>query len=269
MDIYKTRCGAESRIINRRCPIDRSGVEDDYSNNGFAIFRNALSHLDINGININELSESKDIYTNYEEDKKTIRSLLGVHSKVRIANSVPCNILSMVRRVLGSEFYIHQSRINVKNRMVGGGWTPHSDFETWHYDDGMENMRAITVMIALDNNTISNGCLNVMKGSHKYYFSDKESLHAGHDANFTDQKSGVVDKASCKDLAALCGNDFESVELAAGDAIIFDCNLLHKSSENKSSNRRRNLFFVLNSVENRLLAPFSGGEERPQQMAHR
>lgn len=53
------------------------------------------------------------------------------------------------RQILGSEVYIHQSRVNYKPGYGGTGFYWHSDFETWHSEDGMPRMRALSVSIAL------------------------------------------------------------------------------------------------------------------------
>ncbi|MES8739290.1 phytanoyl-CoA dioxygenase family protein, partial [Cutibacterium acnes] len=66
---------------------------------------------------------------------------------------------------------IHQSRINLKNGFNGKEFYWHSDFETWHVEDGMPNMRAVSCSITLTDNTVYNGSLMVIPGSHKYFVS--------------------------------------------------------------------------------------------------
>jgi len=269
MDKYKTRYGNDWRITMRGCEVDFSKSISGYEADGFKVYKGLMGGDAVNAVESLSSEDSRDVYFNYEADGSTVRSILGVHRLIDILKLVPSEILDDVRSILGGDFYIHQSRINVKLAGVSSGWTPHSDFETWHYDDGMENMRCLTLMIPLDDNVIENGCLNVVKGSHFHYFSDRQSDQFSADENFTDQKSGVVNEEACAKISELCGNDWEPVELSIGDALIFDCNLLHKSDENKSSKNRTNLFFVLNSVENKLKAPFSGAKPRPAEMAER
>lgn len=55
----------------------------------------------------------------------------------------------------------------------------------------------------------------------------------------------------------------------AGSLILFECNTLHASNANLSPWPRSNLFFVFNSVENRLVQPFCGNKPRPDFLGNR
>ncbi|MGN8200309.1 phytanoyl-CoA dioxygenase family protein, partial [Salinisphaera sp. RV14] len=73
-------------------------------------------------------------------------------------------ILGMVQQLLGGDVYIHQSRINDKYGFQGSGFDWHSDFETWHAEDGMPRMRAISASIMLTDNNEFNGPLMLIPG---------------------------------------------------------------------------------------------------------
>jgi ectoine hydroxylase len=47
----------------------------------------------------------------------------------------------------------------------------HSDFETWHAEDGMPKMRAVSCSIAFDDNHEFNGPLMVIPQSHQKFIS--------------------------------------------------------------------------------------------------
>src|SRR3546814_10424765 len=47
----------------------------------------------------------------------------------------------------------------------------HSDFETWHVEDGMPRMRALSMSVLLAENTPHNGPLMVIPGSHRTYLT--------------------------------------------------------------------------------------------------
>lgn len=55
----------------------------------------------------------------------------------------------------------------------------------------------------------------------------------------------------------------------AGSVVFFDCNTMHGSVANLSPYPRTNLFFVFNSVENRLREPYGGQPPRPEHIATR
>ncbi len=77
--------------------------------------------------------------------------------------------MGRARQILGSDVYVHQSRINVKPGFGATGFYWHSDFETWHAEDGLPNMRTVSVSIALTENFDTNGGLMIMPGSHKSF----------------------------------------------------------------------------------------------------
>jgi ectoine hydroxylase len=51
--------------------------------------------------------------------------------------------------------------------------------------------------------------------------------------------------------------------------VVFDSNTLHASADNLSPHPRCNLFFVYNSVENRLREPYAADQPRPDWLAAR
>ena len=55
----------------------------------------------------------------------------------------------------------------------------------------------------------------------------------------------------------------------AGSAVFFECNTMHGSNSNISPFPRTNVFFVYNSVENRLADPYCGLPPRPDHVAAR
>lgn len=55
----------------------------------------------------------------------------------------------------------------------------------------------------------------------------------------------------------------------AGSRLLFECNTLQASNENMSPWPRSNLFFVYNSVDNALEAPYAAPSPRPEFLATR
>lgn len=172
-------------------------------------------------------------------------------------------ILGMVRQLLGSEAYIHQSRINDKFGFQGSGFDWHSDFETWHAEDGMPHMRAVSASLMLTDNNEFNGPLMLIPGSHHYFVP---CIGETPDLNWKDslkaQRLGVPDQESLAMLANRGG--IQAPKGPAGSLLLFECNTLHASNKNMSPWPRSNLFFVYNSVENRLQQPFAASKVRPE-----
>ncbi len=200
-----------------------------------------------------------------DPDSGELRSVFAMHEiseRFRKLTQDP-RILGMVRQLLGGDVYIHQSRINDKYGFKGSGFNWHSDFETWHMEDGMPRMRAVSASLMLTDNNEFNGPLMLIPGSHQYYVP---CVGETPEQNWRDslkaQRIGVPDQASLARLAEQGG--IQAPKGPPGSLLLFECNTLHASNKNLSPWPRSNLFFVYNSVDNLLEAPYCGQEPRPE-----
>jgi ectoine hydroxylase len=205
-----------------------------------------------------------------EPDSAEIRSIFAFHTKPGPLSQVPADdrLAGVARQLLASDVYIHQSRVNRKPGFRGKDFQWHSDFETWHTEDGMPRMRCLSAVVALTDNEPWNGSLLVMPGSHKTFVTCPEPTPpANHERSLKVQEIGVPDEDSLTTLFERHGID--QCTGRAGSVLFFDCNLMHGSSTNISPLPRRNLFMVFNSVENTLVDPFSAPQRRPEHIAAR
>ncbi|MFA5709661.1 ectoine hydroxylase [Mycolicibacterium sp.] len=177
-------------------------------------------------------------------------------------------VLPIARQLLRSDVYIHQARINMMPGFTGSGFYWHSDFETWHAEDGMPAIRAVSCSIAMTENYPFNGSLMVMPGSHQTFYpcvgATPEDNHA---TSLVSQEIGVPDRDTLTKAAEQYGID--QFVGPAGTALWFDANLLHGSGSNITPFPRSNVFLVFNSVENELAAPFAAQTPRPEYLAAR
>jgi ectoine hydroxylase len=206
-----------------------------------------------------------DERTIVEAKSQEVRSIFEVHkiSEVfkRIANDP--RVVGRAKQLLGSDVYIHQSRVNFKPGFEGKDFMWHSDFETWHAEDGMPRMRAVSISISLTDNYSFNGPLMIMPGSHKEYIScDGNTPADNYKKSLVMQGAGVPDKEILTGFADRFGIDV--LEGGAGGAIMFDCNCMHASNGNVTPFSRSNVFIVFNSVENTCEEPYSAGAPRPE-----
>jgi ectoine hydroxylase len=177
-------------------------------------------------------------------------------------------VADAARQLVGSDVYIHQSRINFKPGFAGKEFWWHSDFETWHAEDGMPRMRAISASITLTDNYPFNGPLMVMAGSHRTFVSTVGETPEDHyKHSLRKQEIGVPDEDSLRELAE--GSEIKQMVGPAGSVIFFDCNIMHGSGGNITPFPRSNVFLVYNSVENALDAPYAANEPRPSFIAAR
>src|SRR3546814_4459192 len=104
-----------------------------------------------------------------------------------------------------------------------------SDFETWHVEDGMPRMRALSMSVLLAENTSNNGPLMVIPRSHRVFLSCVGETPDNHyKISLKKQEYGVPDEDSLAELAHAHG--IVAPIGKPGTVILFDCNLMHGSN---------------------------------------
>ncbi|MFJ4436624.1 ectoine hydroxylase [Streptomyces sp. NPDC088923] len=200
-----------------------------------------------------------------EPQSQEIRSVFEIHKISEVfANLVRDErLLDRARQILGSDVYVHQSRINVKPGFGASGFYWHSDFETWHAEDGMPNMRAVSVSIALTENYDTNGGLMIMPGSHQTFLGCAgETPKDNYKKSLQMQDAGTPSDEALTEMAGKWGIKLFTGK--AGSATWFDCNAMHGSGDNITPFPRSNVFLVFNSVENAAVEPFAAPIRRPE-----
>ena len=199
-----------------------------------------------------------------------IRSIFRVHSISPLFKrlSADARLAGIAQGLLDDDVYIHQSRLNYKPGFRGKEFYWHSDFETWHVEDGMPAMRALSMSITLTENTPNNGPLMLMPGSHKSYAVCTGETPANHfKASLKKQEYGVPGDEQLATLAEQSG--IVSAVVKPGSVIVFDCNTMHGSNSNITPDPRSNVFFVYNAMSNRVVDPFCNQPPRPEYIATR
>ncbi|MFQ5700179.1 MAG: ectoine hydroxylase [Myxococcota bacterium] len=287
-DVYPSRVGGGAAVTERKDPVvyasPRTGVPGPlrppqllrFEREGFLFFDRLLSEGEAQGlaeelrqeVSRREGDASPEVIR--EPDGEEIRSIFRVHRDhptfARLA--ADRRLVGVAEQILGSRVYVHQSRANLKPGFDGKEFYWHSDFETWHVEDGMPRMRALSVSINLTDNHPFNGPLMVMPGSHRHYVSCPGTTPKDHHrVSLRKQEYGVPDRETLRWLAEREG--IEAPTGPAGSVVFFDCNAMHGSNGNITPYPRSNVFFVYNSVENGLVEPFGGLEPRPEYIASR
>ena len=75
-------------------------------------------------------------------------------------------MVNTVEKLLGDEVYHYHHKMMLKEPFVGGAWEWHQDYGYW-YNNGCLFPDMASVMIAVDRANKENGCLQVIRGSHK------------------------------------------------------------------------------------------------------
>jgi len=205
-----------------------------------------------------------------ERGGTAVRSIFEVHrlSPVFAALAADERVAGLARQVLGSDVYVHQSRVNRKPGYRGKEFYWHSDFETWHAEDGMPLMRAVSVSISLTRNEAWNGSLLVIPGSHRRFVGCAGATPSDHyRSSLSAQEYGVPSDEALRELVDEGG--IAAVTGEPGSAVVFDCNTMHGSNGNITPFDRCNVFLVYNSVHNELVEPFAAPVPRPTFIAAR
>ena len=205
-----------------------------------------------------------------EPDSRTVRSVFKVHrlDEVFVELAREPRLAGVARQILGSDVSVHQSRINFKPGFRGKEFYWHSDFETWHVEDGMPRPRAVSASIILTPNNEFNGPLMLVPGSHKVYVRCVgETPEDNYKSSLKKQEIGTP---SVDALTAMVRDGgIVAPKGEAGSVIFFDCNTMHGSAGNISPFPRNNVFFVYNSLENALTEPFGADKPRPDFLGDR
>ena len=151
-------------------------------------------------------------------------------------------IIETMRELLDGDCYHYHSKIMYKDPNGGGAWNWHQDYGYWYHYGFLFPLMA-SCMIAIDEATEKNGCLQFLKGSHQMGRIEHSLLGQ--------QISADTERV----VAASRQFEKKSVTLEPGSAVFFHCNLLHGSGQNCSSHSRRCLITSYNSLRN---LPYSG-----------
>ena len=278
VDKYPSRVEGDAQILPRVDPVvygDEDGpltrsTLNEFNRNGFVVVKDLLDEIEIAMLldECDRLRRSEKIRQSEiaitEPTSGETRSIFAVHTVSEIFARLMRHetILGSVRQILGSGVYLHQTRANLKPGFRGKEFYWHSDFETWHTEDGMPSMRAVSCSIALTDNFEFNGPLMLIPGSHKHFLqSTGRTPREHHLKSLKKQEYGVPADEQLEWLVQDAG--ISVPKMRAGSMVIFDCNTMHGSNSNITPFPRTNIFAVYNSIENALGQPFAAEEPRP------
>jgi len=211
-----------------------------------------------------------DSRTVVDHDTQEVRSIFEVHKISEVFGTLANDprLVDLARQILGSEVYVHQSRVTFRPGFSSNDFYWHSDFETWHAEDGMPGMRAIGISIALTPDLVYNGGRMIMPGSHKTFVPCiTESASDRYEWSLAGQEIGMPDAEHVSTLANRHG--IRLFTGPAGSATVFDSNCMHGSNGNITPYPRSNVFIVYNSVQNTLVEPYAATSRRPDFIAAR
>lgn len=216
-----------------------------FHNDGYLIIRNFFNNEEVSRLyNVaveDDVMKNNSIDLDDQTGKKTKLALwftpgndiYGLLSKSeRIVNTVD-------KLMEGTAPVCHfHSKLMQKEPKVGGAWEWHQDYGYWYKNEFLFPDQMISVMVAITQATKDNGCLQVIKSSHKM-----GRVEHGTTGEQTGASQRYVD-------LALKTMDLIYVQLNPGDTLFFHSNILHRSEANLSDRSRWSLISCYNRSSN-------------------
>jgi phytanoyl-CoA hydroxylase len=218
---------------------------DEYEKDGYLIIRNFLSGEEVN--KLYKIALADDAMRKHSFD---LNDQSGKKTKLALwytPGNDAYGLLSRSKRLIesvdklmdGDAAVCHfHSKLMQKEPRVGGAWEWHQDYGYWYKNEFLFPNQMISVMIAITDANKENGCLQVIKGTHK--MGRIEHGFAGEQVGASQH---YVDLA-LKTMPLIY------VELKAGDALFFHSNILHRSEANLSATSRWSFISCYNRSSN-------------------
>lgn len=216
-----------------------------YDADGYLIVKNFLSHEEVDLLHSiateDNILKNHAIDLNDQSGKRTKLTLWftpGDDTFGLLTRSK--RIIDAVQTLLGEGEVCHfHSKLMQKEPQVGGAWEVHQDYGYWYKNGFLFPDAMISVMVALTEATKENGCLQVLKGSHKmgrleHVFAGEQQ---GADTPFVEEAFKLFERVY--------------VELESGDILFFHSNILHMSEANLSDRPRWSLISAYNLSYNK------------------
>lgn len=237
----------------------------EYHDKGWLVLPSVLDEVEIGVLN-----DAVEAVTSHEgpevalEANGTPHVVYGMHlldERLGMLVHHP-DLVAAVKKILGKDFFVHQSRVNVKQ--TGGSivkW--HQDFGTYHRVDGLPRPEGIMIGVFLDDINPCNAPVLGIPGSHKGGIVSEASLDPSSEdfENVSRYRYDIKPET----LASLTKeNGMEPIMGPAGSVLFMDMTVVHGSTVNITPLRRVILYLNVSTVDNR-------GEtfERPEYYAAR
>jgi ectoine hydroxylase-related dioxygenase (phytanoyl-CoA dioxygenase family) len=232
--------------------------KNSFTNDGYIVEKNLFSEDEINKLKkfIESSSEKKNESRETKSSTGKLNITLWDHPSDDLFGKFSTNerIVKPMEEYLGDEVYHYHSKI-IWKKPGDGGFDWHQDYGYWYHNACLyPDMGSCFIM--LDKATKENGCLKVLKGSHKVG-------RIGHGISDTPEQTADMER-----IAEL-EKRHESVYITAepGDALFFHSNLLHSSNKNKSNDSRRTLIVCFNTKSNNPYKDSSHASYSPLQVS--
>ena len=210
---------------------NHNNYSKQFKNDGFILLKDFFTVEEADLIktcadNLYNLPEVRESYMKFYENTKDQRILSRmeyfINSQPELKNLVDTKVTPILKEIMNQNMCLFKDKINWK--LPGGGkFKPHQDNEAW---SDFPPTYYITCAFSVDNCTIENGCLEMVRGEHT--------------KGILKNNNGCLDKEIVDNL------EWEPMLTTTRDLIAFDSFVPHRSDINHSNNARRIFYFTYN-----------------------
>lgn len=190
-----------------------------------------LTRRALSGEDMSQVLELEPDAVNGQRVPRRIYHPFDQHETFRKFATDP-RVLDRIESLIGPNFNLHHSKLNMKPAHVGS-------IVEWHQDMAYlphTNDDLVTTLIYLDDATEENGCLQVLPRHHHHYFD-----HSDKEGRFT----GMI----TEDLSGSRFGRPVPLPAPAGSVIFMHCITPHASLPNRSAKPRRTLIFEYRAAD--------------------
>ncbi len=197
------------------------------------------------------LEEIRGTTIHWEPDApgKAVRSLAPVsqlHPAITELWTEP-RLTTPMSSIIGAPTGPFVSKLNFKRAGVGSEFAWHQDFPYWYCCAGDAAYDIATAIVMLDDNTVDNGAMTLIPGSHLDGPAPRDPLEPT--GLLVDPLSVAVDRAV-------------TVTAPAGSVLMFPGLMIHRSAPNRTATDRRSLLFCFQPAGRPELSALTYNAER-------
>lgn len=231
-------------------------MKEAFRTNGYVIIRQVLNPTEMS--KVRKMLESPEVqrhaYTTADDLMKETRMVLWFKVGEDVAGCVASmnKIAGTLEELMGGdEVYHFSTKILMKEANQSGSFLWHQDYG-YFYNWGYMYPDAASIFLAVDDCTKENGCLEVLRGSHR--MGRIQHYPAGKQLQADLER---VEQAKKR-------HEHLYMEMKAGDILYFPGNLLHRSLPNTTNQRRWSYVVAYNQKHNRTYM----GPDHPRYTPH-
>ncbi|XP_033730973.1 L-proline trans-4-hydroxylase-like [Pecten maximus] len=230
-------------------------MKKQFDDQGYILVRSLFDQKEMT--NLRRVFEDTDII---QENGYGVADGQGKKATMLLWNQPGSDVSGMMARcekvantcedLLGGEVYHYHSKLMYKEPYTGGSFMWHQDYGYWYHNSCLfPDM--MTVFVAIDKCTRSNGCLEILPRSNKCGRIAHGQVNGQSGADV--ERVSAIEKVYPRAY----------VEMDPGDALFFHCNLLHASSANESPDRRWAYVMAYNTKANNAILPHHHAQYTP------